>query len=156
MVIKIGPGTTQQLIRLADISPTAQRLVIGATGLLSQTTIDALNPYVDAKTRKYSAVRTAVKMVICTASGLLTRVVGQKLGEFMVNTGKIAVPQGVPKAVFSSSIGKVFAILGATASIFLIDVPFINKILNVVMNKFFKNKDSGDVVTNKKQVNVNA
>lgn len=132
-----------------------QRLAIGATGLISHTTIDAFNPYVDADTRKYAAVRSAVKMVICTLSGVLTREVGQKLGEWAVKNGKVAVPEGINKVVFANSVGKSFAIIGAVASIFLIDVPFINQILNFVMDKFFKTKKSDNNQETKK-VDYNA
>lgn len=142
MIVQLGAKATSQLIGLADVSPVAQRLVIGASGLLSQPFIDAMNPHVDPETRKYSAIRTAVKMVVCTASGILTRVVGQKLGEMMVNGGKLKLPDGITKPVFASSVGKVFAIVGAVASIFLIDVPFINKVLNIVMKTFVKAKDT--------------
>ncbi|MEW5821045.1 MAG: hypothetical protein AB1782_12710 [Cyanobacteriota bacterium] len=141
MVVRLGPSSTQTVLKLANMSPTMQRLIIGATGLISHTTIDALNPYVDKETRKYAAVRSAVKMFICTASGVLTREVGQKLGEWAVKNGKVAVPEGMSKIAFASSVGKVFAIVGAVASIFLIDVPFINKLLNLVMNKFINKKD---------------
>ena len=157
MVVRLGPAATKQILNMANMSPTTQRLIIGATGLISHTTIDALNPLVDPETRKYAAVRSAVKMFICTVSGVLTREVGQKLGEYVVKHGKVKVPEGLSKAAFASSVGKVFAIVGAVASIFLIDVPFINKLLNFVMDKFVK-KDKKEVtqVNNAKQVNYNA
>lgn len=156
MVVTINPAATQQIIKMANMSPTAQRLIIGATGLISHTTIDALNPYVDKETRKYAAVRSAVKMFICTVSGVLTRMVGQKLGEYVVKTGKVQIPAGLEKAAFASSVGKVFAIVGAVASIFLIDVPFINKLLNLVMNKFVKKGQKESVANETKKVNYNA
>jgi hypothetical protein len=156
MVIQLGAGATKQIMSMANMTPTTQRLIIGATGLVSHTTIDALNPYVDSETRKYAAVRSAVKMIICTASGVFTRMVGQKLGEWAVKTGKVTVPEGISKGVFANSVGKSFAIFGAVASIFLIDVPFINKALNVVMNKFFKKDKTEGNQPQQKKVNINA
>lgn len=157
MVVRLGPGTTKRILDLANMSPTTQRLAIGLTGLVSHTTIDAFNPYVDKDTRKYAAVRSAVKMFICTASGVLTREIGQKLGEYAVKTGKVTVPEGLSKVAFASSVGKVFAIIGAVVSIFAIDVPFINKLMNFVMDKLFKKKEEPAKVAQKDgQVNYNA
>lgn len=157
MVVRLSPGSTQQILKMANMSPTAQRLIIGATGLISHTTIDALNPLVDKETRKFAAVRSAVKMVICTASGVLTRQVGQRLGEWAVKAGKVKVPEGISKIAFANSVGKVFAICGAIASIFLIDVPFINKLMNIVMNKLFKTEPGAKQQENQKgKVNINA
>jgi hypothetical protein len=157
MVVRLGAGATNQILKMANMTPTTQRVIIGATGLLSHTTIDALNPYVDSETRKYAAVRSAVKMTICTISGVLTRAIGQKMGEYAVKNAMVKVPEGISKAVFANSVGKTFAIFGAVASIFIMDVPFINKILNVVMNKFFKkDKNDDNNAVNGSKVNVNA
>ncbi|MGD9580198.1 MAG: hypothetical protein AB7V50_02395 [Vampirovibrionia bacterium] len=157
MVLRLGTSTTNGILHLANMSPTTQRLAIGVTGLLSHTTIDAFNPYVDKDTRKFAAVRSAVKMVICTASGVLTREIGQHLGELAVKTGMVRVPEGLTKAAFASSVGKVFAIIGAIVSIFAIDVPFINKLMNIVMDKLFPKKDNANGGTQKAgQVNYNA
>ena len=138
MVVTLTPKATQQVLKLANLTPGTQRLIIGGTGLISHTTIDALNPFVDSETRKYSAVRSAVRMVVCTTSGYIARELGQKLGKYLVDTGKIAVAKGYSKAQFALSAGNHLAVAGAVLSIFLIDVPFINKILNYTMDKIFK------------------
>ena len=140
MVIHLSPSATKQFVRLSQITPTTQKLLIGATGLISHTTIDALNPYVSKETRKYSAVRSAVKMFIGTLSGIITRQLGQNLGKWAVNAGKVKVPAGITKLEYASCVGKVFAIAGAISSIFIIDIPFINKALNLIMEKFFNTK----------------
>lgn len=148
MVVTLTPRATQQVLKLANMTPGTQRLIIGGTGLLSHTTIDALNPFVDSETRKYSAVRSAIRMIVCTTSGYLTRELGQKLGKFLVDTGKIKVAKGYSKAQFALSAGNHLAIVGALLSIFLIDVPFINKILNYAMDKIFdKDKKSEPIDT---------
>lgn len=143
MLVRLGPGITRTIRSLSNMSPTTQRLIIGGTGLVSQTTIDALNPFVDEETRKFAAVRTAIRMIVCTSSGVLTREVGQKLGEWAVKTGKLAAPKGVSNLAFASAVGRVFAVVGAIFSIFLIDVPFINSILNFAMEKVFGKKPQG-------------
>lgn len=135
MVINLGPKASQTIAKMGDLTPTMQRLIIGATALPMMTTIDAFNPYVDKQTRKTSAIRTAIKTVICTASGLLTRVIASKVGEKLVKNGKLAIPAGVDKAAYIGSVSKVFAVLGGIASVFIIDLPFINQILNAVMKK---------------------
>lgn len=155
MLVRVGPSVTRTIRNLSNMSPTTQRLIIGGTGLLSQTTIDAMNPFVDEDTRKYAAVRTAIRMVVCTTSGVLTREIGQKLGEWAVKTGKLAAPKGVSNLAFASAVGRVFAVVGAIFSIFLIDVPFINSILNFAMDKIFGAKKTTEEPANKeKKVNI--
>lgn len=157
MVLTLSPKMTQTAIKLAELSPAKQRLIIGATGLVGQTTIDALNPWVDEDTRKYAAVRTALRMIICTTSGVLSREVGQRIGEWLVKTGKVQIPKGISRAAFTPHVGSCLAIIGAVASIFLIDVPFINRALNFVMEKVFNTKTPDKYKSeNEKQVTYNA
>ncbi|MGD9580200.1 MAG: hypothetical protein AB7V50_02405, partial [Vampirovibrionia bacterium] len=137
MVVTLTPRATEQVLKLANMTPGTQRLIIGGTGLISHTTIDALNPFVDSETRKYSAVRSAIRMIVCTTSGFFARDIGQKLGKHLVETGKIAVANGYSKAQFALAAGNYLAVTGAILSILLIDVPFINKILNYTMSKIF-------------------
>lgn len=168
---------TQKIARYASLTPTGQRLSIGVTALLMQTTIDATNKNVDEKTRKHSAIRTAVKQVVSATSGIMFREIGQKLvGQKLVESGKLIVPQYyldaykkftpqalnreyadligktvsqlkdpatiemVAKKAFAKNVGAVCAITGAIIGIFIMDVPFTNKILNVVMDKFVNKK----------------
>ena len=157
MVRVLSPYMATQVLKLADMSPSAQKLVIGATGIVSHTAIDAINPFADDDTRKYAAVRSAVRILICTTSGLITREIGQKLGEYAVKTGKLTTPEGITKIAFASSVGKIFAIMGAVVSIFAIDVPFVNKLMNLVMKKIFPDRVPQDKKTNnEKQVRLNA
>ncbi|MGD9580196.1 MAG: hypothetical protein AB7V50_02385 [Vampirovibrionia bacterium] len=137
MVHVLSPNVAKQVLKLADLSPSMQRGIIGVTAIATHTAIDAVNPFADSETRKYAAVRSMVKNFICTLSGVLTREIGQKLGEYAVSSGKITPPANISKAAFASSVGKIFAIIGAVVSIFVIDVPFINKLMNVVMNKIY-------------------
>lgn len=170
----LNPNMTHNLAKLASTSPTMQRLSIGATGLILQTTIDATNPCVDEKTRKYSAIRTAVKMIVTTVGGISFRHIGQKLiGEALVNSGKIEVPKELiqkysampaavrlreycsfknlsllkqkspvsgemlAKAKFAGAVGWVCAVGVAILSVFIFDMPFVNKLMNVVLDKVY-------------------
>lgn len=170
----LNPNMTHHLTKLASTSPMMQRLSIGATGLVLQTTIDATNPCVDEKTQKYSAIRTAVKMVVTTIGGVSFRHIGQKLiGEALVNKDIIKVPaeliekyakmpeavrlreycsfknlsllkQKAPvsaemlaKAKFAGAVGWVCAVGVAILSVFIFDMPFVNKFMNIVLDKVY-------------------
>lgn len=173
-MVYLSPQMTSNLAKLASTSPTLQRLTIGATGLVMQTTIDATNPNVDESTRKYSAIRTAVKMVVTTVGGITFREIGQKLiGEQLVNKGILEVPKELvtryaklpaaerlreycdflnkditkvkkaispeilAKAKFAGAVGWVCAVGVAILSVFIFDMPFVNKAMNFVLDKIF-------------------
>lgn len=154
MVYQVGARATQQLLSMANMTPTTQRIIIAATGIVSHTTIDALNPLVDKKTRKLAAIKSAIKVFVGGVSGIATRALGQKLGEWAVKSGKVILPKDASftEAAFATSVGKVFAIAGAIAGIFLMDVPFTNKFLNMIMSKINGKKDN----TETKKVDLNA
>lgn len=154
-----------------------QRLSIGATGLVLQTSIDATNPNVDESTRKYSAIRTAVKMVVTTLGGIFFRFLGQKtIGEPLVQKGILEVPKELiakmakltpevrirefcdfkniplikaPKEVsaemlakvkFAGAVGWVCAVGAAIVSVFIWDMPFVNKVMNMVLDRVYGKK----------------
>ncbi|EKE03685.1 MAG: hypothetical protein ACD_20C00168G0002 [uncultured bacterium] len=175
-MVYLNPKLTHQMSRFSSFSPRNQRLTIGATGLALQTLIDATNPNVDDETRKYSAVRTAVKMVITTLGGITFREIGQKVGEHLVNAKKIAIPETlietfkkkspevlrreysefrnialskVPTVIapeklaglkFAGAVGWITAVSAAVVSVFIWDMPFVNKAMNFVMDKLYKDK----------------
>lgn len=138
MPVILPGGVAKAISSMSNLNPLNQRLIIGVTALPLMTGIDYLNPYVDKQTRKTSAVRTAIKVIICTASGLLTRYLGGKIGAKLVSNGTIPVPAGLSAQAFTKRVGDVFMVLGGIASVFAIDIPFINKILNTVMKKVSK------------------
>ncbi len=55
------------------LSSAENRLILGASALLSQPFIDASNKDVDAETRKYSVCRTLAKIIAGTATGYTIR-----------------------------------------------------------------------------------
>jgi hypothetical protein len=135
MTVNLPTGIAKSISRMSELSPLKQRLIIGVTALPMMTAIDYYNPFVDKDTRKTSAIRTAIKTIICTASGLLTRYLGGKIGAKMVSSGAIAVPAGLNAAQFTKRVADVFMVMGGIISVFAIDLPFINKSLNFVMDK---------------------
>lgn len=138
MPLILPGGIAKTISNMSNLNPLNQRLIIGVTALPLMTGIDYLNPYVDKETRKTSAIRTTIKTIICTCSGLLARFLGGKIGTKLVENGSISVPNGLPAKVFGKRVGDVFMVMAGIASVFAIDVPFINRILNSVMKKVSK------------------
>ena len=94
-MVYFSPAVTQQISNFINFTPTHQRFTLGATGIVSQPALDYSNPWVDKDTRKYSAIKTAIKIFVGTITGVLSRYGGQKMGEWLVNTGKMEVPQSI-------------------------------------------------------------
>lgn len=153
MSIQISPKVAKALMPLAEMKTWQQRLTIGAIAVFSHPLIDYYSPFIkDEETKKYAAIRSAIKVTIQATTGVLGRLLGQKLGEVLVNSGKIAVPAGLDKNMFPKAVGNILSIYCAFASIPLIEMPFINKLLTFVMDKYVKPKNAN----NEKKVNVNA
>lgn len=71
--IQLGKGAQALLTKANDFSSVHQRLAIGASALLMQPIIDMHNKDVDKDTKKVSAIRSAAKAIIGTATGLVVR-----------------------------------------------------------------------------------
>lgn len=56
-----------------NLSSAENRLILGASALMSQPFIDAANKDIDDKTRKYSIARTVAKIIVGTTTGYLIR-----------------------------------------------------------------------------------
>ena len=67
-------GNTNWINKAGEkISSAEQRLILGASALMSQPFIDAHNRNVDEKTRKVSVARTIAKIIAGTATGFAIR-----------------------------------------------------------------------------------
>jgi hypothetical protein len=178
-MVMLTPGQTNIMTKFAKMTPTYQRLSIGATGLFMQTYIDYHNKNVDEETRKYSAVRTAVKMIVTTAGGVTFREIGQRFGQWLVNTGKMPLSETILKEceilakksptalkreyadivgksvdkltktptakdlatkIFANKVGMCTAVIVAAISVFIWDMPFVNKIMNFTLKKLYGDK----------------
>lgn len=74
--IKLKPldEKAQNILAKADnFSSVHQKLILGTFGLIAQPAIDLANKDVDKDTRKVSALRSAAKAIIGTATGLAVR-----------------------------------------------------------------------------------
>ncbi|MFA5880509.1 MAG: hypothetical protein WC860_10155 [Candidatus Margulisiibacteriota bacterium] len=177
-MVQLSPQLTQKLFKLTSFNPTKQRLGIGAFALVSQTLVDANNKNVDEETRKYSAIRTAAKVIITTAGGITARALGQKFGEWLINNDIVKIPEnyikewkekpmevlrqelsalkGTPlsqipnkinpkdfaKIKYGMALGAACSVVAAAISVFAWDMPFTNKIMNLIMGKYNKYKEN--------------
>ena len=56
-----------------EISSPENRLILGASALMTQPFIDLHNKTIDEKTKKYSVARTVAKIIVGTTTGVLIR-----------------------------------------------------------------------------------
>jgi hypothetical protein len=118
-----------------------QRAVLGGAAIMTQPLIDLNNQSVDKETRKYSAVKTAVKIVIGTSMGVATRYLfGTALAKCpkFIGTASsfIKTPANVNAADFTKGVSMFVGCIGTVISTFLIDKPLTNPAINAAL-KFF-------------------
>lgn len=61
---------------MRNLNGASQRAIMGATAIVLQPPIDYYNPMADEKTRKYSTMKTIVKVLVGTAVGVSVRALG--------------------------------------------------------------------------------
>lgn len=119
-----------------------QRAVLGGAAIMTQPFIDLNNQSVDKETRKYSAVKTAVKIVIGTSMGVATRYLFGtalvKCSKFIGPTASsfIKIPADVNVKDFEKGVSTFVGCIGTVISTFLIDKPLTNPAINASL-KFF-------------------
>ncbi|MBQ7764092.1 hypothetical protein IJ384_01845 [bacterium] len=143
-------GKADKLNRFSDrISrPAENRLIMGATALLSQPTIDYYNKKVDEDTRTIARNRTLAKIIVGTLVGIAVRGSSYKLVEKMTNIkgnkaySKALLPPKYLKQLlddkvlldnYRSAISTSLAILAMCYTNFAIDAPltvFLTNYLN--------------------------
>lgn len=125
--------------RLTHMSSFDQRLAIGAGTLLCQPPIDYFNPMTDEKTRKFSVIKTVVKILVGTATGLLIRKGGMILAERQLKDSEKFISKIKDKKIaskmkeicaddhkkkqFISNYGTVLGLLGVFIGDFTFDMP---------------------------------
>lgn len=144
-------GGEQKLIQKAGekISSAEQRLILGASALMSQPFIDAHNKRVDEKTRKVSVARTVAKIIAGTFTGFFIRKGCIKAINTMSKAKGVGAPKWwktlfTPEGVanteteafkqYRNAMGTVVALVVMMFTNFLIDAP-LTKFLT---NKFIK------------------
>lgn len=140
----------------SEISSAENRLILGATALMSQPFIDARNKNVDADTRKVSVCRTVAKILVGTMTGFAIRKgcikaikAYSKLPSSLDKAGKqvkltklntFFSPTNAASDVtdsfkqYRNALGTVVALFVMSITNFLIDAP----LTNYFTNKFVK------------------
>lgn len=116
-----------------------QRAALGTAALLFQPAIDYANPMADEKTRKFSVLKTVVKAVVGTVTGLLIRKAGSKYIEHLLNNPqklfakmkdsklkdsiKEIMKSAEQKKKFSDNLGTALGLIGVAIGDFTFDMP---------------------------------
>ena len=131
------------------ISSAEQRLILGASALMSQPFIDAHNRNVDEETRRVSVCRTIAKIIAGTATGFLIRKGCIKaIKEFSQIPAKgvpryktIFTPKNIKDAKsddyaqYRNAIGTVAALVVMMFTNFAIDAPLTRFLTNLLVKK---------------------
>ena len=145
-----NPSSIKNIKKVGEkISSAEQRLILGASALMSQPFIDAHNKNVDEKTRKVSVCRTIAKIIAGTFTGFFIR-------KGCINAIKAfsQVPaKGVPKykSIFTpkntkdinsdafmqyrNAMGTVVALVVMMITNFVIDAPLTKFLTNLLVKK---------------------
>ncbi len=164
--IELGKNAQTALGKINDFSSIHQRLAIGTFGLVIQPMIDIHNKEVDEETRKTSAVRSAAKAIIGTATGIVVRGACMKaselkfakrdaLGKIVKENGKLVLDEQKIKNTFkegfehlnldektlSDSVKRVPSVIGTIAALgVMIITNFVvdAPLTNITMEKINK------------------
>lgn len=143
-------GNTNWINKAGEkISSAEQRLILGASALMSQPFIDAHNRNVDEKTRKVSVARTIAKIIAGTATGFAIRKGCIKAIKAMSqpklpNTPKwktFFTPKDITKTntdafmQYRNAMGTVVALVVMMFTNFLIDAPLTKFLTNKLISK---------------------
>ncbi len=133
----------------AKISSAEQRLILGATALMTQPFIDYHNKKVDDETRKVSVARTVAKIIAGTATGFLIRKGCIKAIDVMSKIPAAGVPKWktifTPKGItdnkteafqqYKNAMGTIVALFVMMFTNFLVDAPLTKFLTNLLVQK---------------------
>ena len=143
-------GNTNWINKAGEkISSADQRLILGASALMSQPFIDAHNRNVDEKTRKVSVARTIAKIIAGTATGFAIRkgcikaikAMSQPRGANVPKWKSFFTPKDITKTntdafmQYRNAMGTVVALLVMMFTNFLIDAPLTKFLTNALIKK---------------------
>ena len=131
------------------ISSAEQRLILGASALMSQPFIDGHNRNVDEETRKVSVARTIAKIIAGTATGYLIRkgcIKGIKAFSQIPKDGvasakTVFTPKGIKDNTtdsfvqYRNAMGTVVALVVMMFTNFIIDAPLTKFLTNLLVKK---------------------
>lgn len=149
-------GRGEKVINFFDkrISVTENRLIIGASALVSQPFIDLYNKDVDEKTRIVSCARTIAKIGVGTVTGVAIRAGFIKLAQKYSVVGdkstskikKIFTPS-IAKSdkthvyrQYQSTMGTLLAVAALVFTNFLLDAPLTTICTNLLLKKMGMNE----------------
>ena len=143
--------------------PAENRLIMGATALVTQPAIDYCNHKVDEETREISRNRTIAKIVVGTAVGMLVRGSSYKLVEKMTNIrskskwGKMLLPTKNLKTLlkdnqrllktYRNALSTGMAILAMCVTNFAIDAP-----LTIFLTNYLNEKRKEEKISKKEEI----
>lgn len=145
-----NPKSIKHIKKVGEkISSAEQRLILGASALMSQPFIDAHNKDVDEKTRKVSVCRTIAKIIAGTTTGFLIRKgcinaiknFSQIPAKGVPKYKTIFTPKDVTKtntdayAQYRNAMGTVVALVVMMVTNFAIDAPLTRFLTNVLVKK---------------------
>lgn len=131
------------------ISSAEQRLILGASALMSQPFIDGRNRNVDEETRKVSVARTVSKIIAGTLTGFIIRkacikgieALSQIVKENIPRWKTIFTPDGIIDNTtdafmqYRNAMGTVVALVVMMFTNFLIDAPLTKFLTNTFVKK---------------------
>mgnify|MGYP004670555353 FL=1 len=131
------------------ISSAEQRLILGASALMSQPFIDAHNRSVDEKTRKVSVARTIAKIVAGTFTGYFIRkgcikgikALSEVEGKNVPKWKTFFTPKNIKNnktdafLQYRNAMGTVVALVVMMFTNFLIDAPLTKFLTNALVKK---------------------
>lgn len=145
-MIKVGENFTNNIITLATIKPAYLRLIAGGGSLLTRPTVDYFtNKNLDEKTKKLSLAKAVSGIIIGTITGVFSRSIGFSIGEKLVTSGKIKIPNKIALGQFKNAVGNATAFIATLVTIILVDVPTITKSIELSLNKS-KNSNKSDTL----------
>ena len=132
-----------------NISSAEQRLILGATALMTQPFIDAHNKDVDEKTRKVSVARTIAKIIAGTVTGFIIRkgcikgieALSQIPGPNVPKWKTIFTPKGITNnkteefTQYRNAMGTVVGLFAMLITNFAIDAPLTKFLTNKLIDK---------------------
>lgn len=142
----INQTSARYISKLGQLQSWQQRGILGATAIATQPFIDFKNKDIDEETRKYSAIKTIIKIIVGTGVGVLTRLIGTWGGRKLVNKNIIKpltekyLQDSISKDEFAAAVGNVIAVLATVVTAITVDIPVTNKSLNYILSKFSLDK----------------
>ena len=145
------------VIGQALASPHWNRVALGAAAITTQPALDYFNPKVDRDTAKVSAIRTAVKIPVCTMVGFIIRGLSYKLADKFIHGSEaegsiLFTPSEILREtnkelrasklkLHKNTMSTIIAIFVMMFTNFLIDAPLTTKLANKFIDKYHNKKD---------------